>query len=332
MRSGAVKNNTHSIFLSSKQNYKDLYSFNLGLRYNYVSSINRHFFEPRFSLIYKPLDALSFRLNGGLYQQYSSQIRDLNNLGINNSLWAFANNDDIGIINSGQLSFGFLYNSANLSIDAEVYYKILSGITALDLAYGNISSAPLTTGDVVSRGFDFMINRKIGKYNTWISYTLNRTNFKFEELNRGNSFSAPHDQRHLVSWVHEMTMGKWQWSLSWKYATGLPYTEVLGIDKFTDPMGKPTQFYLLYDKMNEGRLPAYHRLDMSLKYRFYGKDNDLNGSLTLSALNLYDRSNVLARKYYIELHDDKPITTASLIQFDRFLLGLTPNLSFRLNW
>ena len=90
--------------------------------------------------------------------------------------------------------------------------------------------------------------------------------------------------------------------VSWNYSSGLPFTRLNGYyDKFylNNIYGNGNEYgeykpYSVLDDRNLGRLPDYHRLDLSLSKQFeiaFSK-----WQLSVSAVNVYDRKNV----YYMD--------------------------------
>jgi len=124
------------------------------------------------------------------------------------------------------------------------------------------------------------------------------------------------DRRHTANFVGAYSWGAWQnvvrgrerrWeaSVRWTLGSGLPFTQTLGFFEkllflqngsqapYTTQQG--VLAVLLSPQYNAGRLPAYHRLDLALKYRQrLSEILLLETSFTL--LNAYNRPNV----FYID--------------------------------
>jgi hypothetical protein len=90
----------------------------------------------------------------------------------------------------------------------------------------------------------------------------------------------------------------WQASAQWSYSSGLPFTQIAGyyeklqIDDITAGnyiLNSYIPFTLLGDK-NLGRLPDYHRLDLSLSKKV--QVGRVKLSFDLSVLNVYNRKNL----------------------------------------
>jgi hypothetical protein len=328
-RNLSFESSTHALFLSARQNYQDIYSFELGIRYNYLNLLNKHFLEPRFSLVYKPADPLSFKFGGGLYQQYISQLVDFHDLGINDQVWIMADGENFPIIKSSQLNFGVIYQLRNLLFEAEIYYKMINGISGVNFNLEPSLEDPFGTGEAASRGFDLMIKNKWGNYSSWLSYTLNDIDYKFKIVNQNNSFAADHDQRHSINWVHNFKIRDFELGLVWKIGSGRPYTLTRSIAENQDAKDN-TKWYIVYDKENDLRLLDYHRLDFSARYKFVG--DKVRGAVNVSLLNVYNRRNQLSKDYFSAFDYESANPVPEILEFNRFLLGITPNIAFRLQW
>ncbi|MEJ2105037.1 MAG: hypothetical protein P8X47_10740, partial [Ignavibacteriaceae bacterium] len=89
----------------------------------------------------------------------------------------------------------------------------------------------------------------------------------------------------------------WIASSVWNISSGYPFTELIGFyDKYFPGSNQSSGLngsYLPYGYLgdkNLGRLPAYHRLDLSLIKRL--SLFSFNVELGVSAINVYDRKNI----------------------------------------
>ena len=162
------------------------------------------------------------------------------------------------------------------------------------------------------------------------SYSLGIVNNRFETINENQLFPADHDQRHKFSWVHNYSLSKWDFSLSWHYTTGLPYTTPVGHDVRLDTEGEE-EYFLVYSQLNNARLPNYHRLDLAANYKLDTKN--WTGKIGVSIFNLYDRTNLQDIDFFVL----PPQTQAGRslpeeIIFQRDMMRFTPNFFFHINW
>lgn len=109
-----------------------------------------------------------------------------------------------------------------------------------------------------SYGTELFINKTKGRLTGWIGYTLSWTWRKFAALNFGEKYPAKYDRRNDLSVVAMYELNKkWKLSASFVYGSGNAAT-------------LPQRFYIIggvltqeYSRINEYRLPAYHRMDLS---------------------------------------------------------------------
>ncbi|HUR12728.1 MAG TPA: TonB-dependent receptor, partial [Flavitalea sp.] len=153
----------------------------------------------------------------------------------------------------------FFDNSLETSI--EVYYKQMERQIEYREGYTPSLKDPeeeFVFGKGWSYGTELFVNKTRGKFTGWIGYTLSWTWRKFSGLNEGLRFPAKYDRRHDLSVVMMYTKNqKWKFSAVFVYGTGNATT-------------LPERFYIIngiltqeYSRVNQYRLPSYHRLDLA---------------------------------------------------------------------
>ncbi|MFW5872750.1 MAG: TonB-dependent receptor plug domain-containing protein, partial [bacterium] len=192
-----------------------------------------------------------------------------------------------------QVSAGYYHDilKGNLEFSGEIYYKDMKN--QLEFIRGIINSTLQSTlydnisiGKGTSYGLEFYLRKKSGKTTGWASYTLSRTTREFDEINEGKIYPAKYDRRHNISLAMIRKLNK-KWSISsvFVYYSG---------ESLTIPIGRyMIQGNLLneYGKINEFKLPAYHRIDISITRKFFGKNGSFS-ELDLSIYNIYNRANI----------------------------------------
>lgn len=151
-------------------------------------------------------------------------------------------------------------------------------------------------GEGLSYGVEFFAKKKFGKLTGWVGYTWSRSTRQFDELNQGKSYFFRYDRTHDISLVASYQFNKkWSGTLVFVYGTGnaatLPtsrfayrpgYDIIENEPKFT--------FVDVYDKINDFRLPAYHRMDVSFTY-LQKQTQKFESSWNFSIYNVYNRAN-----------------------------------------
>lgn len=109
-------------------------------------------------------------------------------------------------------------------------------------------------------------------------------------------YRPAHDQRHKFNAIFSYEFAGFTANARWELGSGKPYTQIFGYDykiniPFEDPTESPGSRQTLYSSPFGGTLPAYHRLDVSLR-----RDFELAESWAISTdfgvINAYDRRNL----------------------------------------
>ena len=295
-----------------------------GVRGNYFDATGKTYFEPRASATYRVNDKLKLKGAVGLYYQFAKQVEREDITNGSRNFWVLANNAELPVTSSKHYILGFSYEINDYLFDVEGYYKDIDNDTRYSLRFvptiGRGLSAKETffngTGKV--KGIDFLVQKKFGDYTGWVGYTLAQSDKNIAQFS-ATSFPSNFDVRHEFKSVNIYKLGRWDLGATFFYATGKPYTSILGgytvklLDgserDFTDP-----------STTNGNRLPASHRMDVSAVYNFG------HGSIGLSVYNVYGQTNVWYKQYQ---------TTTDPTNGDKYLsitdvnyLGFTPNITF----
>jgi CarboxypepD_reg-like domain/TonB dependent receptor/TonB-dependent Receptor Plug Domain len=173
----------------------------------------------------------------------------------------------------------------------EMYYKSMDNQIEYREGYTNNSLKDIEDDFIFGKGWSYgtelFVNKTKGRFTGWIGYTLSWTNRKFPQLNQGNVYPAKYDRRNDMSIVAMYTLNKkWKFSAAFVYGTGSATT-------------LPERFYFIngvisqeYSKVNQYRLPSYHRIDLSATLT--PKKNEhrkLKTEWVFSVYNAYSRQN-----------------------------------------
>lgn len=332
--------NTNSLFseLVYKSSDEKLYARG-GLRLNYLKNpgnpagitlntplapgnFEEFILEPRLSLNYAITPKLKAILLGEFKSQATNQIVDLeqNFLGIEKRRWIVSNGKDLPISRSKQGSFGLNYDSRNLYIGLEGFYKEVDDISTSTQGFQNQNQFNGQIGKYDVKGIEFLINRKTNDYSIWASYTYNVNNYTFETIDPSN-FPNNLDIRHAATLAGTLTLNSLRFGLGLNYRSGRPFTEPIS-DNPVDNTIFPAQIF--YNEPNSSRLPEYIRADASVIYDF-DIGRTIKASLGASVLNFTNRKNVLNIFYRLDNND-------LLETVESTSLGITPNFSFRLKF
>ena len=296
-----------------------------GLRTSYFDVTEELYFEPRLSASYILSSKLSIKAAWGKYYQFATRIirEDLSQG--SRDFWLLANGENNPVSSSTHYIAGIGYETDRFLFDVEAYYKNLTGLTEYTLRFpgprgrGELDEL-FYQGTGYAKGIEFLAQKKAGKYTGWISYTLGQVMYDFPELAE-DPYPALHDQTHELKIVNSLSLGRWDLSATWVYATGKPYTSPVGTYDVTLLDGN-THTYVSIGEKNALRLPDYHRMDISASYNFFlGKAKTQVG---LSIFNLYDHTNIWYKNY--------EIIEGDMVETDVTYLGVTPNVFFNIKF
>lgn len=288
-----------------------------GVHLHYYGNIGAVSPEPRLSMKYNVTDMIRFKVATGMYSQNvisTKSDRDIVNLFTGfltgtEDVAQDATGKRYDKIKNMQRSvhgiFGIeLELPQNITVNIEPYYKYFWNMLNIN-RYKQFTSDPnflIERGEAY--GVDLMAKWEWKGVYLYATYSLSWTNRK-----DGVQVYAPHfDRRHNVNLLASYGFGKkrsWEVSARWNFGTGFPFTQTQsfyeginfgqnGIN--TDYTSANGGVSIIYDdKINGGRLPVYHRLDLSIRKIFNIKDV-VKIEVNASVSNVYNRQNI----FYID--------------------------------
>jgi hypothetical protein len=191
-----------------------------------------------------------------------------------------------------QITFGYFRDIKHkiFSTYADVYLKemynqieLLNGL--INNFSDNLFEQSIVFGKGRSFGIELFCKKNDGKLTGWIGYSLSRHIRKFDDIGEGKIYPAKYDRRHdLKLAVMYSINSKWSVSGLFVYASGNAFT-------------LPDEKYLIdgniltsWGAVNSFRMPAYHRLDISIS-RTLKKNDRFESELVFSVFNVYNRPN-----------------------------------------
>ena len=314
----------HALFSEAEYNKKNTY-LRAGLRLNYFQKFKNFLVEPRINIRQKLSNQFALKLEGEFKNQSSTQIVDFEDdfLGVEKRRWVLATNKDIPIARSKQISFGIEFNQKKLNIEATGFYKIVQGITASNQGFYNNFQYENAIGNYTVKGLEFLANKKTYKYSVWVSYTFSINNYEFDSF-------TPSTFPNNVAIKHSVSLGFYynifknlKVAIGGIWRNGQPYTKPIEGNE-TVQNGNYTM--VNYDKPNNENLDNFIRLDASLNYDF-NLSKSIKALFAVGVINATNQNNVINRYYKVDPNNSK-----NAVQVDNKSLGLTPNLSFRVNF
>ena len=247
--------------------------------------------EPRLTLRYAFNDATSFKTSVSRNLQY---IHLVSNSGttLPTDIWVPSTYKVKPQI-SWQYAAGIFKNFKDnmYETSVELYYKNMQNQIEYEEGYApnglDDTENSFTFGRGWSYGAEFFVNKKRGRFTGWMGYTLSWTWRKFAALNFGEKYPAKYDRRNDMSVVAIYELNKkWKLSASFVFGTGNAAT-------------LPQRFYLVggiltqeYSRINEYRLPSYHRLDFgAILTPSKNSNRKWKSEWVFSIYNTYSRKN-----------------------------------------
>lgn len=300
--------------------------FQPSMRMQYYASLGTLSLEPRIGAKYNATENFRLKLSGGRYSQnFTSASSDKDVVNLFNGLLSAPNNVQSQFVNqNGKVLtprngiqyawhgiLGAEYDiSKFLLLNIEGYYKLFTQLSNLNQnklyediaqfsAIDDIYKKDFIIESGQSYGVDFLLKYNKDRIHVWGVYS-----YGLSERWDGFEYYFPvFDRRHNVNFVATYLFGKkknFETSLRWNYGSGLPFTPTNGFyqgESFPDGIStdvsttNPNTVTTLLGDFNSARLPSYHRLDLTLKYKIIFK-NSSEIEIIASITNLYNRKNI----------------------------------------
>ncbi|UCS95797.1 TonB-dependent receptor [Echinicola marina] len=282
--------------------------------------------EPRLGITYLLNETTSIKASYGRNRQYLHLVSN-SNAGTPIDLWIPSSNNVKPQI-ADQIALGYFRNFEGNAYEGsvEVYYKDMQNQvdykTGAELVFNENVESQLLFGKGWSYGAEFFLRKNKGDLTGWISYTLSKTQRKFEGVDYGEVYPASWDRPHDFSIVGMYQLNKkWNLSASFVYRSG---------DAVTYPVGKyesKGEVINLYDKRNNSRLPDYHRLDLGATMKLKNTER-FESDLNFSIYNAYARKNAFLVNFR-ESREDPSKTEAVKFSLFSILPSITYNFRFK---
>ncbi len=290
------------------------------IRLHYYASLSEFSPEPRIGFKYNITDKLRFKLAGGMYAQ--NLLSSVSDRDVVNIFYGFLSGPETlpdefqgkevnsRLQKSRDVIAGAEIDLAkHLSLNIEAYYKDFYQLTNVnrDKIYpdnGNYDDKPdylvkeFIIEKGVAKGGDLVLKYDYKKLYIWMVYSLGFVT-REDEVRK----YTPHfDRRHNLNFLCSYTFGKrlnWEVNVRWNYGSGFPFTKTAGFYEYldfkdglsTDITNANGDLGIIYGELNAGRLPDYHRMDVSIKKTFLiGKNSNLE--VTGSVVNAYNQQNI----------------------------------------
>lgn len=300
---------THEAALFASALYKPWQHLEIdaGVRFSMynIGKENFYNFEPRV------LVAVPFAKSGRVWASYNKTVQYLQLVPQSNASFAtdfyLSSNGEHPPQISHNFSLGYSQSAFNQQLrwSTELFYRQMYNVLEFDSRLNTMLSTNYDIYDYIysgvgeAYGAEFMLSYSHPKFDIQAHYTISRSLRYFKRLNRGKPFASTTDRPHNLSFLATYHPTKqWSFSATFLYATGGAYTAPTAIEMVGG------SFLKEYGAYNGGRLPDYHRLDLSATYWFKSKKFQRNG-INLSIYNVYMRKNPMLVSW--DIQEDKEI-------------------------
>jgi hypothetical protein len=277
-----------AIFLQTTFRPIPIVSLSAGVRYDYFAFNKERNISPRISAALHLTEKTSLNAAYGVFYQtpaaYQIALDPMNQL--------------LKSSRADHYIFGIEHRLGDDSkATMEVYHKEL-----INVIIGSDTSSILSnSGSGYAEGIEFSIQKKL------TDGIVGSASYTYSVSQRRDAGSLPlydfeFDRPHIFNLLMGMELGNgWQMGAKFQYASGNPYTPVVGVVK------KGGVYYVVDGAVNSTRYPDYHKLDFRVDKKFYF--DSWNLTVYLDLWNIYNRTNVLAYSYKVDANGVLSTTT-----------------------
>ncbi|WP_242916520.1 TonB-dependent receptor [Pontibacter liquoris] len=271
--------------------------------------------QPRLALGYTAASGLSIRASYATMAQYLHLLSNTST-GTPTDIWVPAT-AKVKPQRSWQATLGAAtVLGQHWELTSDLYYKAMQDVAEFkdgadfigeffrsgpETNFANFVSPPYETRVVCGKGWSYgsewLLRKRQGNTTGWLAYTLSWAWRQMDSINFNQKYPYTYDSRHSLSLVvNQQLTEKLSIGGSWTYRTGYVTTLPSSSYKaYHEPVYNPegwspsveTVDYL--GERNNYRMPAYHRLDLSLTHTKKKKWGER--SWNIAVYNAYNRKN-----------------------------------------
>ncbi len=300
---GTIHSQEVALYVENDLEIPGVVRLNPGVRFStyFVDGRSHRSFEPRLRARRSLWGEATLHASYTEMQQYVHLLQSNGFDGLSMDLWlplaAGAHP-----LQARQISLGVTHAwpASGYDVSLDAYRKWMTGLIQYKGGVPPIESAYtewpdlVETGDGSSYGFEALVRKTQGRLTGWVAYTWAHTTRQFENLNGGKSFPDRFDRRHDIAVVvqHSLTPGiriSANWVFGSGYAIWLPSAQYV-VEPVRDTFDNVFASSVVhYGPRNASRLPAYHRIDVSVRFskrRAWGEQ-----AFVVGVWNAYNKMN-----------------------------------------
>ncbi|MDR2836182.1 MAG: TonB-dependent receptor [Bacteroidales bacterium] len=287
-----------------------------GFRIQHYASLGKASPEPRLGIKWNITEYIRLKAAAGLYSQNlvaANSDKDVVSLFygfLSGNLNIQSKFDEKKLQKSQHVLAGLEIDiTKQINVQVEGYLKNFSQIISLnrnkifDDVPGNTGRPEELRKDYLMEsgyayGVDFLANYSTKQIYIYFVYSLGWV----KRFDGKETYEPIFDRRHNINLVATYKFGKklsWNISARWNLASGFPFTQTQGFYESPNFYENINYEYwsengdlnILYGDYNKGRLPYFHRLDLTVTKTFQFKKN-MKLEINLSVINVYNRKNI----------------------------------------
>ncbi|WP_431157463.1 TonB-dependent receptor [Winogradskyella poriferorum] len=234
-----------------------------------------------------------------------------------------------------QVAIGYFqtFKDNKYSLEVESFYKTIDNridyTDGANLIANNAIEQVILNGEARAYGLEVLLRKNEGRLKGWLSYTLSKSEQRTPGrtpietgINNGEWYNTPFDKTHDISLTASYELNeKWRLNSNFLFQTGLPVTFPNGQYEYNGIVVPK------FESRNSSRLPAYHRLDVSVNYN--PKPNStkrFKGEWVFGIYNLYNRRNAVN----IQFRENRMTGTNEALRLALF--GIVPSVSYNFSF
>ncbi|WP_111683028.1 TonB-dependent receptor [Winogradskyella tangerina] len=285
--------------------------------------------EPRFAVAYQLNDKSSVKAS---YNRMSQYLHLLSNTSSPTPLDVWSPSGkyiEPQLLDQVALGYFRTFNNNTYSLEVETFYKKIQNridyIDGADLIANNAIEQVILNGEARAYGLEVLLRKNEGRLKGWLAYTLSRSEQRTPGrtpvetgINNGEWYKTPFDKTHDISLTTSYSLNeKWSLSSNFLFQTGQPATFPNGQYEFNGIV-VPS-----FEARNSSRLPAYHRLDLSVNYNPNpNSQKRFKGEWVFGVYNVYNRRNAVN----LTFRENRMSGTNEAVRLAIF--GIVPSVSY----
>ena len=242
----------------------------LGFRADIPFNLNKLYIQPRLSTSIRISEFVKLNAAAGIYNQFISKSSVVDEQGNYRYIWTTCDNIDVPVLRAVHWVIGSSYYHNDLTFSVEAYYKRTDGLTRFVKKSQRLNDLKYK-GEGRSLGIDFFVKKDFGGHSAWVSYTLSKTEERFNYFVINKFRQAPQDQRHELKAAAIFNFRPFSFSANYVFGSGFPLNN--------GTILKPVFIE-----------PDYNRIDIAANYQF--KIGKVAGETGISVLNLFNSKNI----------------------------------------